>query len=162
VAKGWAAHQTVERLQEYGPCLMNAGGDIAISGPQANGDPWPIGVSDPFEAGTDLEVLHLKRNGVASSGKDRRHWNQNGVFRHHIIDPFTGLPAETNLLRVTVVAPSVMEAEAAAKTAFILGLEKGLEWIESQPSIESVMILENGEVIHSTGIQELLQGVNHE
>ena len=162
IAKGWAAHQTVERLQEYGPCLMNAGGDIAISGPQADGSLWPIGVSDPFETGTDLEVLHLKRSGVASSGKDRRYWNQNGVFRHHIIDPFTGLPAETNLLRVTVVAPSVMEAEAAAKTAFISGLEKGLAWIESQPSFESVMILENGQVVHSTGIQKLLQGVHHE
>lgn len=156
VAKGWAAHQTVNRLQEYGPCLMNAGGDIAISGPQADGSPWPIGVSNPFETGTDLEVLHLKRCGVASSGRDRRYWNQNGVFRHHIINPFTGLPAETDLLRVTVIAPTVIEAEAAAKTAFMLGLEKGMEWIESQPSFDSVMILDNGEVIHSTGIQEYL------
>jgi len=162
IAKGWAAQQTVERLQEYGPCLMNSGGDIAISGSRLDASPWPIGVSNPFETGTDLEVLHLKRSGVASSGKDRRHWNQNGVFRHHIIDPFTGLPAETNLLRVTVVAPSVMEAEAAAKTAFILGLEKGLAWIESLPSFESVMILENGQMIYSTGIQELSQGVGYE
>jgi len=162
LAKGWAAHQTVERLQKYGPCLMNAGGDIAISGPQADGKPWPIGVSNPFDTGTDLEVLHLKRCGIASSGKDRRYWNQNGNFRHHIIDPFTGLPVETNLLRVTVIASTVTEAEAAAKTAFILGLEKGLAWIEAQPSFESIMILENGEVIHSTGIQELLRGVNHE
>jgi len=162
IAKGWAAHQTVERLQEYGPCLMNAGGDIAVSGPRADGTPWPIGVSNPFETETDIEVLHLTRCGVASSGKDRRYWNQNGVFRHHIINPFTGMPAETNLLRVTVIAPTVVEAEAAAKTAFILGLEDGLEWIESQSSFESVMILENGEVIHSTGIQELSQGVNYE
>jgi len=162
VAKGWAAHQTVERLQEYGPCLMNAGGDIAVSGQRVDGRPWPIGVSNPFETGTDIEVLHLKRCGVASSGRDRRYWNQNGVFRHHIIDPFTGLPAETDLLRITVIAPTVVEAETAAKTAFILGLEKGLVWIESRPSFESVMILENGGVVHSTGIQELLQGVNHE
>ena len=162
IAKGWAAHQTVERLQEFGPCLMNAGGDIALSGPRLDGSSWPIGVSNPFEAGTDLDVLHLNRCGVASSGKDRRHWNQNGVFRHHIINPFTGMPAETNLLRVTVIAPTVIEAEAAAKTAFILGLEKGLEWIESQPLFESVMILENGGVVHSTGIQELLEGISYE
>jgi len=140
---------------------MNAGGDIAISGPQADGNPWPIGVSNPFDAGTDIGVLHLTRCGVASSGKDRRYWNQNGVFRHHIINPFTGMPAETNLLRVTVIAPTVVEAEAAAKTAFILGLEKGLEWIELQPSFDGVMILENGGVVHSTGIQELLEGVSY-
>ena len=156
VAKGWAAHETVERLKEYGPCLMNAGGDIAVSGPRMDGSAWPIGVSNPFEAGADLEVLYVKRGGVASSGKDRRHWNQNGVFRHHIINPYTAQPAETDLMRVTVVAPTVMEAEAAAKTAFILGYENGLEWIESRPDFAAAMILESGELLHSQRMQEYL------
>lgn len=156
VAKGWAAHQTVEKLKKHGPCLMNAGGDIAISGPRMDGSPWVIGVSNPFETGSDLDVLQVKRGGVASSGKDRRHWNQNGVFRHHIINPYTGQPAETDLLRVTVLAPTVMEAEAAAKTAFILGYEKGLEWIESRPEFAAVMILETGELIHSQRMYEYL------
>ncbi|MBI3151864.1 MAG: FAD:protein FMN transferase [Chloroflexi bacterium] len=162
IAKGWAAHQTVERLQEYGSCLMNCGGDIAISGPRADGRPWPIGVSNPFETGTNLEVLYVKRSGVASSGKDRRHWNRNGKFQHHIINPLTGMPAETNLLRVTVVAPTAMEAEAAAKTAFILGWERGLEWIETQPAFASLMILDDGGIIYSQKMQEYLQGVSNE
>ncbi len=156
VAKGWAAHQAVEKLKEYGPCLMNAGGDIAVSGPRLDGSAWPVGVSSPFETGTDFEILYVKRGGIASSGKDRRYWHQNGVFRHHIINPFTGLPAETTVLRVTVVAPTAMEAEAAAKTAFILGREKGLEWIESRPEFAGVIILESGEVIHSQRMQEYL------
>ncbi len=156
VAKGWAAHETVEKLKDYGPCLMNAGGDIAISGPRMDGSAWPVGVSNPFETGPDIEVLHVKRGGVASSGKDRRNWNQNGVFRHHIINPFTGMPAETNVLRVTVIAPTVMEAETVAKTTFILGEERGLEWIESRPDFAAVMILETGEVIHSQRMQEYL------
>jgi thiamine biosynthesis lipoprotein len=157
VAKGWAAHQTVERLQEYGACLMNAGGDIAISGPQADGKPWPIGISNPFEPGTDLDVLHLKGCGVASSGRDRRYWNQNNLFRHHIINPFTGLPAESNLLRVTVVAPTVMEAEAAAKTTFILGGRFGMEWIESHPAYAGTFILDNGEMLYSRSMDKYLQ-----
>jgi thiamine biosynthesis lipoprotein len=156
VAKGWAAHQTVEQLMAYGPCLMNAGGDIAISGPQADGSPWPIGVSSPFEKGTDLEILYLKRCGMATSGKDRRHWHRNGQFRHHIINPLTGLPAETDLLRVTVVAPTVMEAEAAAKTAFILGRVKGMEWIEAHSAFACVMILDDGTLIHSERMSEYL------
>jgi thiamine biosynthesis lipoprotein len=156
VAKGWAAHQTVEKLKKHGPCLMNAGGDIAISGPRMDGSPWAIGVSNPFEAGADLEVLQVKRGGIASSGKDRRHWNQNRVFRHHIINPYTGQPAETDVLRATVLAPTVMEAEAAAKTAFILGYEKGLEWIESRPEFAAAMILETGELIHSQRMYEYL------
>ncbi len=51
VAKGWAAHQAMERLQVEGPALVNAAGDIAISGPRADGGPWQIGVADPFHQG---------------------------------------------------------------------------------------------------------------
>ena len=156
VAKGWAAHEVVEKLKAHGPCLMNAGGDIAVSGPQSNGEPWPVGVSNPFETGTDIDVLHLKRCGIASSGKDRRNWRQNGLIRHHIINPLTGQPAETDLLRVTVIAPTVMEAEAAAKAAFILGVEEGMTWIEADYALAGLFILDHGEVLHSQRMQEYL------
>lgn len=161
VAKGWAAQQTVDRLRGYGPCLMNAGGDIAVSGARMDGSAWQIGVSDPFHPGSDFDTLHIKQSGVASSGKDRRNWLRNGQFLHHIINPNTGLPVETDALRVTVVAPTVVEAEAAAKTAFILGREKGLEWILSNPSYAGLMILESGEVLITPSVPEYLQGVMH-
>jgi thiamine biosynthesis lipoprotein len=156
VAKGWAAHEAVKRLKVFGPTLVNAGGDIAISGPMAKRQPWLVGVKNPFEPGTDIEVLYLKRGGVATSGKDRRHWSQNGLFRHHIINPLTGQPAETDVLTATVVAPTVMEAEAAAKAALILGREKGLEWIESDPALAGLFILESGAVLYSQRMQEYL------
>lgn len=159
IAKGWAAHQTVERLQEYGACLMNAGGDIAVSGPRLDGSAWQVGVSDPFEKGKDFDTLHIKGGGVATSGKDRRKWKRNGVMQHHIINPNTGQPVETDALRVTVIAPTVMEAEAAAKTIFILGREKGLEWLRENPSYAGMMILESGEVFINQSMPEFLQGV---
>ena len=161
VAKGWAAHQAMERLREFGPCLMNAGGDIAISGPRLDGSKWQVGVSDPFKAGSDFDILHVKGGGVASSGKDRRHWRRNGRLHHHIINPNTGQSVDTNVMRVTVVAPSVIEAEAAAKTAFILGVENGLAWIESHPSHAGLMILESGEVFISQSMPDYLQGAMH-
>jgi len=156
VAKGWAAHQTAERLKEYGPALMNAAGDIAISGALANGKPWQIGVRNPFEPDSDFETLNLNRCGVATSGRDRRHWSRNGQPRHHIIDPHTGLPAETDVITATVVAPTVMEAEAAAKTVFMLGGEEGLKWIQSDPMLAGIIILENGHAFYSQRISEYL------
>jgi thiamine biosynthesis lipoprotein len=156
VAKGWAANEIVERFQDYGPVLMNAGGDIAISGPLAGDEPWPIGVRNPFEPGTDFETLYLKNGGVATSGKDRRRWRQNGLLRHHIINPLTGQPAETEVLTATVVAPTAMEAEAAAKAALMLGREKGLEWIEADPALAGLLIMDSGEVLYSQRMQEYL------
>jgi thiamine biosynthesis lipoprotein len=156
IAKGWAAHQAVERLKKYGSAVMNAAGDIAISAPLANGEPWQIGVRNPFEPDTDFETLNLKRCGIATSGRDRRRWTQNGLPRHHIIDPNTGQPAETNVMTATIVAPTVMEAEAAAKAVLILGGEDGLKWIESDPVLAGIIVLENGHTLYSQRINEYL------
>ena len=156
-AKGWAAHQAMKRLQVEGPALIDAGGDIAISGPRADGGPWKIGIADPFHKGEEIEVLHLNACGVATSGKDRRRWMRNGLLQHHIIDPLSGEPAETDLLTVTVIAPNVMEAEAAAKASFILGSRAGLEWIEARPEYAGVFILDNGEMYYSKNMDTYLQ-----
>ena len=149
IAKGWAAHQAAERLKALGPALINAGGDIVVSGPRPGDESWGVGISNPFEPETDLEVLYVKRCGVASSGKDRRHWTMGGVLHHHIINPCTGQPAVTDLLRVTVIAPTAMEAESAAKAVFIMGSEKGLDWVEQDPTLAAVLILDTGKVLHS-------------
>jgi len=156
VAKGWAAHQAMERLQVEGPALVDAAGDIAISGPRAGGSPWQIGVADPFHKGEEIEILFLERCGVATSGKDRRRWLREGAFKHHIINPLTDQPAETDVLTVTVIAPDVMLAEAAAKAAFIQGSRPGLEWIEAHPEFAALFILDDGQMIYSQKMQEYL------
>ncbi|HET9910909.1 MAG TPA: FAD:protein FMN transferase [Anaerolineales bacterium] len=156
IAKGWSAHQAMKRLQFEGPALVNAGGDIAISGPRADGSSWPIGITNPFNRKEELETLFLNGCGVATSGKDRRRWTRDGILRHHIIDPATNQPADTDLLTVTVIAPNVMEAEAAAKAAFILGSRVGLEWIETHPRFAALFILEDGQVLYSHKMEEFL------
>ena len=156
VAKGWSAHQTVERLQEYGPALMNAAGDIAIGDMLKSGDEWQVGVKNPFDRSTDFEVLKLSRCGVATSGKDRRRWSQNGSLRHHIIDPKTGLPAETDVLAATIIAPTATEAEAAAKAVLIMGAEDGLKWIEDDSTLAGIIVLEDGRALYSQRISNYL------
>lgn len=156
VAKGWAAHQAMQRLQAEGPALIDAGGDIAISGPRADGSPWQIGIANPFRKDENVEVLYLNACGVATSGKDRRRWTRDGLFQHHIIDPSTHQPAETDLLTVTVIAPDVMQAEAAAKAAFVFGSYAGLNWIESRPQYAGAFILDNGKMLYSKNMENYL------
>ena len=59
-------------------------------------------------------------------------------------------------MTVTVIAPDVLQAEAAAKAAFILGSRAGLEWIESRPELAGLLILDNGEMIYSHHMEEYL------
>lgn len=121
VAKGWAAHRALQQLEDLGPVLVDAGGDIALSNSLSEGKPWVIGVNDPFNRGAHIEKLYVRKGGIATSGRDHRRWQQGGGWRHHLIDPRNGLPADTDLLSVTVVAETVTEAEMAAKSCTDLG-----------------------------------------
>ncbi len=158
IAKGWAAHQAMSRLREIGPALMNCGGDIAISGPLLDGSPWEIGVFKPFERESGYaETLFFERGcGVASSATDRRRWMQGDQVRHHIIDPRTGLPAVSDVVSATVVAATAVEAEAAAKSILIRGSEDGLDWLEANPALAGLLILEDGQILYSQRIVEFL------
>lgn len=156
VAKGWAADEAAGRLAQLGPCIVNAGGDIAASGPGPETHEWLIGVAAPgFAAGeaeeeAQLELLSIESGGVATSGRDYRRWKQAGEWKHHIIDPRTGAPARTDVITATVIAPTACTAEVGAKMALLLGSSEGLEWIEARPSLAALMVLENGQVIRSS------------
>ena len=80
----------------------------------------------------------------------------NGSWQHHLIDPRTGNPANTDLLTATVLAPDVMAAEMAAKMILILGSESGKEWLEQQPGLEGLLILDEGTLLPSRGWKEQL------
>lgn len=146
IAKGWAADKAVRRLAAHGPALVDAGGDIAVSGPPSAQGRWPIAVADPFAPDAHLAVLWLDRGGIATSGRDFRRWQKDGEWRHHIIDARTGEPAATDVLSATVIAGTARTAEAAAKVALILGARAGLAWIEAHPPLAGLLVGENGEV----------------
>ena len=156
VAKGWAAQQAVTTLSSYGPAVFSAGGDVAISAARADGDPWEIGVEDPFHPGAFLDSVFLTGGAVATSGKDYRHWTHGGSVQHHIIDPRSGLPAETDVLTATVIAPDAILAEAFAKAILISGSEAGLAWLDNDERLAGLLVLENGMQVGSRNLAEYL------
>jgi thiamine biosynthesis lipoprotein len=116
IAKGYTADRASAALDRHGPCLVNAGGDIAASRPPHEGA-WGIGV----ETASGTFSLGLEAGGLATSGRDRRRWRRAGAEQHHVIDPARGRPAETDLLRVTAAGASAAQAEVRAKTLLMAG-----------------------------------------
>jgi FAD:protein FMN transferase len=143
IAKGYAAERAAEVLATAGPCLVNAGGDVAT-----RAGSWAVGV----ETGGDPLTLELAHGtALATSGRDRRRWRRDGRELHHLIDPRTGAPSDTDLLRVTVVAPDAVEAEVTAKALFLAGVERAEE--EANVSgIPSVLVTEKGRTILAGGL----------
>jgi thiamine biosynthesis lipoprotein len=133
IAKGYAVDRAAELLGAAGPCLVNAGGDLA-----ARGRSWPVGV----ETGDGQITLALENGAIATSGRDRRHWRRDGADAHHLIDPAAGRPAESGFLRVTVVASTAVEAEVLAKAVF-LGAE---------PEVPAVLVTTEGRTVLAGGL----------
>jgi thiamine biosynthesis lipoprotein len=154
--KGWAADRAARRLGGAAPALIDAGGDIAVSGPRADGQPWPVAVADPLRPGERLCVLRIEQGGVATSGRDYRRWQRNGAWQHHILDPRTARPAESDVLIATVAGPNAAEAEVAAKAVVILGSKAGLAWLEARPALAGLSVLENGRAVLSRRMKEVL------
>jgi thiamine biosynthesis lipoprotein len=109
IAKGWMADRLSEQL---GPnALTNLGGDLSARGSGPAGEGWAVGLGGV--------TLMLRDQGAATSSTRQRRWGE----LHHLIDPRTGLPAQTGVEEVSVVARSGFEAEVIAKTALLVGAE---------------------------------------
>jgi FAD:protein FMN transferase len=149
IAKGWAADRATRRLGKLAPVLLDAGGDVSVSGPRADGSPWPVGVADPINHDHLIDTVMLNFGGIATSGRDYRRWRKNGAWQHHIIDPRTNRPAQTDVLSATVIASSACLAEMAAKTVLIMGSLDGLRWLEEHPGFAGLVVLDDGTTLHN-------------
>lgn len=158
VAKGWAADQAARHLGRVAPALVNASGDISVSGPRADGSAWANTIENPFGRVDDTPLLLLAYEGEATSSRGYRRWLRGDRWQHHIIDPRTGEPADTDVFSATAIAPTSAEAEVAAKVAFILGSRAGIEWIEARPHLAAFLILESGEHVSSTRFKNYIWG----
>jgi thiamine biosynthesis lipoprotein len=139
IGKGFAAERVATLLSLAGPCLVSAGGDIAVRGVPESGT-WPIAVSETL-------TLGLTRGGVATSGRERRHWRRGGKDLHHLIDPATGQPAACDLMRVTVVGASAIDAEVLATSLFVAGAVEALA-----ADVPAVLVTTDGRTVVTGGL----------
>ena len=156
IAKGWAVQKAAQQLMIYGPCLVDAGGDMMTFGAVPGTADWQIEIADPVDPEIDVMTLHIRDRAVATSGIDRRRWQRNGVWQHHLIDPHTGQPSTSDLLTATVIASTTVEAEVYAKTVFLMGAQAGLELIDQHPALAACVVTTAGQAFISASMQEQL------
>jgi thiamine biosynthesis lipoprotein len=106
--------------------LVNLGGDIAVAGPPPAGG-WLVRVADDHRAPPEApsQTIAVASGGVATSSTTVRRW---GAGAHHIIDPRTGLPAESRWRTVSVAAATCVDANIASTAAIVLGGD-ALDWL---------------------------------
>ena len=128
IVKGYAADQIACILREkhIDRAVIDLGGNVYVFGKKKDGSEWRVGIKNPLEPeASPFRVLSVTECAVVTSGTYERFFEQNGHRYHHIINPRTGWPAESDLLSVTVIDSSSLEADALSTALFVLGQESG-------------------------------------
>ena len=152
IAKGYAVDRAVAKLREHGirSAVVNAGGDMALLGPDGN-RPWRVGVKDPRHPERTLGWFEATDVTVHTSGDYERSIVVGGKRYHHILDPKDGYPARS-ARSVTVVTPDGTLGDALSTGIFVLGPSKGRRLIESLPNVEAVIVEAGGKTVVSRGL----------
>jgi len=151
VAKGYACDVVAEYLRKKGikNYLVEIGGEMTLSGKNAKGTDWRIGINkpvdDPTSTNMDLEEkLTLTGKSIATSGNYRKFYEKNGKRYAHTIDPASGYPVQHSLLSATVIANDCLTADALATSFMVMGVDSAMALAERLPDIEGYFIYNDG------------------
>jgi len=152
VAKGLAVDMAARELERrsFENFAIDAGGDLYVSGRNANAEPWSVGIRHPRLEGELYETFRVSKSAVCTSGDYEQH-APNQDAEHHIIDPRTKASA-VGAASVTVLAPSAMVADALATAAFVIGPSDGVDWLERH-GVDGMMITPSLERLATRGMR---------
>jgi thiamine biosynthesis lipoprotein len=156
MGKGWTVDRVVDLVCGKGHFLLNAGGDLYAYGSSGLDSGWEVKLAHPTIPDIDYATLVVDHHAVATSTIAKRRWVKDGVVQHHLIDPRSGFPAQTDVISASVVAGRAFTAEIFAKAALILGLEEGLAFLESLPGVEGALFSTSNEIRFTSQMDQYL------
>jgi len=154
IAKGYAVDQAMKVLEKNGirHGMINAGGDLKVLGERKDGQPWTIGLQHPRHPEKMIVSFTLSNKAVATSGDYQKYFIKDDTRYHHILNPENGMPA-TGMISCTIIAETVMDADALATAVFVLGPLKGMALVDSLDGVEAMMVTESGSPLYSKNFE---------
>jgi thiamine biosynthesis lipoprotein len=157
IAKGYAVEMVARKLEEKGISgyVLNVGGNIRTIGAKGDGNPWKVGLENPFDNEDEpyIAYLYLDGGSLVTSGSYLRYYIVNGKRYHHIIDPETLMPSEA-YTSVAVLCESSAMGDALSTALFCMDLESGMALVESLDGVEAIWVLSNGDIKRTSGFPE--------
>ena len=155
MAKGYTADCLKQELraENVSSAIINLGGNILVLGSKPGGKPYKVGVTEPVSGSSKyLTTFSISDASAVTSGSYQGSFEQDGVTYHHILDPATGLPADSGLKSVTVVAGRAVVADILSTALFVMGEDKAIEfYLENCTNIDLYFVDKDGildEILH--------------
>ena len=155
IAKGYIADQIAASIRgRVHGATLNFGGNVYAVGIKPDATPFRVGIRDPNGGDRDsIAVVSLTDLSVVTSGIYERYFDLDGIRYHHILDPKTGISADSDLASATIVSESSMTADAMATACIVMGKDEALSYLASQGA-DGVLITRDGEIVSTEGFEE--------
>ncbi len=168
VAKGAIADELCYFLEDAGveAAIVNLGGNVRLLGRKPDGKDWVVGIEDPARGGSGealqyrdtIGTVTVEGGSVVTSGTYERCFEEDGIIYHHILDPRSGYPVESDLISVTIMGPLSENCDILSTSCLLLGLKEGRALIEQTEGYEAVFIDEDGNISTSSGAKFVVLG----
>ena len=146
MAKGYIADQIAQYLinNNINNAIINLGGNILCLGNKNNNEKYTIGIEKPFESGQSILTLNISADknpiSIVTSGCYERCFEANGNLYHHLLDTTTGYPVNNGIYSVTIIGPHSTMCDKLSTALYLMGKEKGLNFIKSYPDYSAIFI----------------------
>lgn len=157
IAKGYAADEVVKILKQEGirSAIIDLGGNIYALGSKNSDNNWNVGIQDPFsDRGKVIGAVEVFDKTVVTSGIYERFIEEDGVRYHHILNPKTGYPYETDIAGVSIIADNSIDADALSTLTFTKGVKEGLKFVENLDNVDAIFITNDKKIYLTENIKD--------
>ena len=145
IGKEWAVDQVCHLADQWDVTryAVSFGRDIRVSGAPPEGERWQLGLEHPGEPDRCWEGVSMERGALCCSGDYRRYFEFGGRKFGHIVDPRSGVPAQTGCHAAWVIAPTCTDAGMLATTILIVGADEGLKRVDATPGASACVWMDD-------------------
>ena len=161
IAKGFASDRIAQLYHERDlkGGFVSLGGNVYVHGDNTDGSAWSVAIQHPEVSGGYACMLSLSDAFVVTSGGYQRYFTApDGTVYQHILDPFTGKPAESDLLSVSIILPYAADklhgsmADAYSTALYVMGEAAACDFWATQQSFDMVLVTRDGRVIYTPNL----------
>lgn len=152
IAKGYIADRLKDYLKENGVkhAVINLGGNVLTLGTKADGSDYNIAIQKPFDkSGEAIASVKISDKSVVTTGNYQRYFEKDGKIYHHVLDPKTGMPCETDLYSVSIITVSSLTADALSTVCFLKGYQEALALVNQLNNVDAVFVTTDNKVHYS-------------
>ena len=149
IAKGYGVDVVFDFLKSKGfeNIFVEVGGEVRYSGHNRKYKNWSLGLENPLSNTVNEQkpffgILDVESSAVATSANYRNFVDLDGTILGHTINPKSGFPVQSDIISVTVIAETCMEADGWATALMVMNHNEGARMLEKNKNISAIWLLQ--------------------